>query len=185
MWNYCCSKLSIFLESDLRVLSSFQKEINSTVDSHDWDGFMMNSTPFIAKCLCLLSTGKSSFPVLSLILSFPSHHYLSSVQSLRCVWLFATPWTAAHQASLSISNSQSLLKLMSIELMMSSNHLILCCPLLLLPSIFPSIRALSNYLHLNDYLHLRHWTQYYKKYPSFNPENFSLHNGFSLYSLEF
>jgi len=57
----------------------------------------------------------------------------SSVQSLIRVWLFATPWTAAHQASLSITNSQSLLKLMSIESVMSSNHLILCHPLLLLP----------------------------------------------------
>ena len=56
-------------------------------------------------------------------------HSVQSVQSLRCVQLFATPWTAAHQASLSITKSQSLLKLMSIELMMSSNHLILCHPL--------------------------------------------------------
>ena len=68
----------------------------------------------------------------------------SSVQSLSHVWLFATPWTAGHQASLSIINSQSLLKLMSIELVMPSSHLILCCPLLLLPSIFPSIRVFSN-----------------------------------------
>ena len=68
----------------------------------------------------------------------------SSVQSLSHVWLFATPWIAAHQASLSITNSQSLLKLMSIKLVMPSNHLILCCPLLLLPSIFPSIRVFSN-----------------------------------------
>ena len=64
-----------------------------------------------------------------------------SVQSLSCVWLFATLWIAAHQASLSIANSQSLLKPMSIELVMPSNHLILCCPLLLSPSIFPSIRV--------------------------------------------
>ena len=67
-----------------------------------------------------------------------------SVQSLSCVQLFATPWTAAHQASLSITNSQSLLKLMSIESVMLSNHLILCCNRLLLPSIFPSIRVFSN-----------------------------------------
>ena len=60
------------------------------------------------------------------------------------VWLFATPWTAAHQATPSITNSRSLLKLISIELVMSSYHLILCCPLLLLPSIFPSIRVFSN-----------------------------------------
>ena len=64
-----------------------------------------------------------------------------SVQSLSCVWLFATPWTAAHQASPSITNSRSLLILMSIEPVMPSNHLILCCPLLLPPSIFPSIRV--------------------------------------------
>ena len=65
----------------------------------------------------------------------------SSVQLLSHVRLFATPWTTAHQSSLSITNSQSLLKLMSIESMMPSNHLILCRPLLLLPSTFPSIRV--------------------------------------------
>ena len=68
----------------------------------------------------------------------------SSVQWLSRVRLFETSWTAACQASLSITNSQSLLKLKSIELVMPSNHLILCCPLLLLPSIFPSIRVFSN-----------------------------------------
>ena len=68
----------------------------------------------------------------------------SSVQSLSHVRLFATPWTAACQASLSITSSQSLPKLMSIESVMPSNHLIVCCPLLLLPSIFPSIRVFSN-----------------------------------------
>ena len=70
----------------------------------------------------------------------------SSVQSLSHVWLFATPCTAARQASLSITNSQSLLKLMPIESVMPSNHLILCRPLLLLPSIFPSIRVFLNEL---------------------------------------
>ena len=70
--------------------------------------------------------------------------YSVSVQSLSCVWLFAIPWTAACQASLSITNSQSLLKLMSIESVMPPNHLILCRPFLLLPSIFPSIRVFSN-----------------------------------------
>ena len=69
---------------------------------------------------------------------------ISSVQLLSHVQLFATPWTAGHQASLSITNSQTLLKLMSIESVMPSNHLILCCPLLLLPSIFLSIRVFSN-----------------------------------------
>ena len=70
--------------------------------------------------------------------------WISSVQSLSRVQLFVTPWTAACQASLSITNSQSFLKLMSIELVMPSNHLILCHPLLLLLSIFPSIGVFSN-----------------------------------------
>ena len=68
----------------------------------------------------------------------------SSVQWLSCVWLFATPWIAAHQASLSIINSRSSLKFTSIESVMPSSHLILCCPLLLLPPIPPSIRVFSN-----------------------------------------
>ena len=71
----------------------------------------------------------------------------SSVQSLSCVQLFATPWIAAHWASLSITNSQSLLKLMSIESVMPSSHLILCRPLLLLPPIPPSISIFSNWIN--------------------------------------
>ena len=70
--------------------------------------------------------------------------YYSSVQLLSCVWLFATPWTAAHQASLSITNSWSLFKFMSIQPVMPSNNLILRRPLLLLPSVFPSIRIFFN-----------------------------------------
>ena len=73
-----------------------------------------------------------------------SRRGFSSVQSLSCVQLFATPWTAARQASQSTINFWSLLKLISIESVMTSNHLILCCPLLYLPSIFPSIRVFSN-----------------------------------------
>ena len=69
---------------------------------------------------------------------------LNSVQSLSCVWLFATPWTAACQTSLSITNSQSLLRLISIESVMPSSHLIFCHPLLLLTSMFPNIRVFSN-----------------------------------------
>ena len=71
-------------------------------------------------------------------------HFHHSVQLLSCVWLLATTWTSAHQASLSLTNSQSLLKLTSIESVMPSNHLILCRPLLLLPSIFPIIRVFSK-----------------------------------------
>ena len=80
---------------------------------------------------------------------------LSLVQLFSHVWFFATPWTAAHQASLSITNSRSLVKLMSIELVIPSNHLILCCPLLLLPLIFPSIRVFSN----ESFLHIT-WPKY-------------------------
>ena len=71
-------------------------------------------------------------------------YLFSSVQSLSCVQLFVTPWTTACQASLSTTDSWSLLKLMSIEAVMPSNHLILCCPFLLLPSIFPSILLPSD-----------------------------------------
>ena len=90
----------------------------------------------------------------------------SSVQSLSCVWLFATPWTAAHQASLSITNSWSLLQLMSIESVMPSNHLILCRPFLLFPSIFPSIRVFSN----ESVLHIR-WSKYWSFSFSIIPSN--------------
>ena len=69
---------------------------------------------------------------------------VSSVQLLSCVWLFVTPWTTAHQASLSITNSHRLFKLMSIESLMTSNNLSLCCPLFLLHSIFANIRVFSN-----------------------------------------
>ena len=79
------------------------------------------------------------------------HYWFSSVQLLSRIWLFVTPWTAARQAFLSITNFQSLLKLMSLESVMSSNHLILCLPLLLLPSIFPSIRVFFN----ESVLHIR------------------------------
>ena len=84
------------------------------------------------------------------------HLCMSSVPLLSCVRLFVTPWTAARQASLSITNSWSLLRLMSIELVMPSNHLILCYTLLLLPSVFPSIRVFSN----ESVLHIR-WPQYW------------------------
>ena len=89
-----------------------------------------------------------------------------AVQLLSCVQLFVTPWTAAHQASLSFTISWSLLKLMSIELVMASNHLILCCPLLLLPSIFPSIRVSSN----ESTLHIR-WPKYWSFSFNISPSN--------------
>ena len=90
----------------------------------------------------------------------------SSVQLLSPARFLVTPWTAPCQASLSITNSWSLLKLMSFELVMSSNHLILCHPLLLLPSIFPIIRVLSN----ESVLHIR-WPKYWSFSFSISPSN--------------
>ena len=90
----------------------------------------------------------------------------SSVQLLRLVWLFVTPWTAWRQACLSITSSQSLLKFMSIDSVMPFNHLILYHPLLLLPSIFPSIRVFSN----ESGLHIR-WLKYWSFSFSISPSN--------------
>ena len=84
------------------------------------------------------------------------HIEFSSVQLLSHIRLFATPWTTARQATLSITNCQSLPKPMSIELVTPSNHFIFCCPLLLMPSIFPSIRVFSN----ESALHIR-WPKYW------------------------
>ena len=95
---------------------------------------------------------------ISLLLLLLSH--------FSCVQLFVTPWTIAYQASLSIANSWSLLKLMSIESVMPSNHLILCRPLLLLPSIFPSIRVFSN----ESVLHIR-WSKYWSFSFNISPSN--------------
>ena len=98
---------------------------------------------------------------------FEITHTLSvSVQSLSHVSLFATPWTAARQASLSITNSWSLLRLMSIESVMPCNHLILCSPLLLPPSVFPSIRVFSN----KSVLHIK-WPKYWCFSFSITPSN--------------
>ena len=91
---------------------------------------------------------------------------VSPFQSHICVWLFVTPWIAVHQATLSITNSWSFLKLMSIELVMSSSHLILCYPLLLLPLIPPSIRVFSN----RSTLHIR-WPKYWSFRFSISPSN--------------
>ena len=90
----------------------------------------------------------------------------ASVQSLSYDGLFATPWTAAHQASLSITNSRSLLKYTSIKSVMPSNHLILCHPLLLLPSIFPSIRVFSNESALRT-----RWPKFWRISFSISPSN--------------
>ena len=93
-------------------------------------------------------------------------HQFSSVQSLSCVQLFATPWTTAYQASLSIANTESLLKPMSIVSVMSSNHHILCHPLLFLPPIFPRFMAFSN----ETVLRIR-WPKYWSFSFSISPSN--------------
>ena len=101
----------------------------------------------------------------------------SSIQSLSRVQLFATPWTAARQASLSITNSRNLLKLTSIVSVMPYNHLILCCPLLLLPSIFPSIRIFSN----ESALHMR-WPKYWNF--SFSISSSNEHSGLISFKMD-
>ena len=129
---------------------------------------------FILK-LCLLTGNKinllNSCQFLKTLDSFFFFFYhfirflLSSVQLLSCIQLFVTPWTAVHQASLFITNTRSLFKFMSIESVMPSNHLILCCPLLL-PSIFPSIRVFSN----KSVIHIR-WPKYWSFSFSISPSN--------------
>ena len=110
----------------------------------------------ICSCTVLYNQESDNFPF----------YIFSSVQLLSHVRLFAAPWTAACQASLSITNSQSLLKLMSIKLVMPSNHLILCHPLLLLPSIFPSTRVFAN----ESVLRIR-WPKYWSFSFSISPSN--------------
>ena len=105
---------------------------------------------------------------------------LSSVQSLSHVRLFATPWTAARQTSLPITNSRSLLKLMSIELVIPSNHFIFCYPLLLLPSIFPNIRVFSN----ESISHIR-WPKFWSFSFSISPSNeYSEQTGLDLLAVQ-
>ena len=116
--------------------------------------------------LCLhLTTNRREESVMNYCL-INSVVQFSSIQSLSCVRLFATPWTAARQASLSITNCWSLPKCMSIESVMPSNHLILCCSLLLLPSIFPSIRGFSN----ESALQIR-WPKYWSFSFNITPSN--------------
>ena len=111
--------------------------------------FLISSCYPLELCIKWVYLSFSPLPLASSLLPLPleRERYMrqfNSVQSLSLVRLFAVPWIAACQSSLSITNSWTLLKLMSIESMMPSNHLILCCPLLLLPPIPPSIRVFSN-----------------------------------------
>ena len=137
--------------------------------------FPMNQVIHFSHSACF----PASFLLLSSPLLLPPPHsyeqglwcqtdwpHISSVQSLSRVWLFVTPRTAAHQASLSITNSQSLPKLMSTESVMPSNHLILCLPLLLPPSVFPSIEVFSS-----EPVFRIQWPKYWSFSFSINPSN--------------
>ena len=118
---------------------------------------------FLSQCKILeLDIGKNS----NGSKKFPFWVWFSSVQSLSCVWFFATPWTAACQASLSITNSRSLLRLMSVESVMPSSHLIPCHPLPLLLPIPPSIRVFSN----ESILRMK-WPKYWNFSFSISPSN--------------
>ena len=134
--------------------------------------FLISRTSYeaqIVDCLCPWA--------LCLVVKFQNQFWISSVQSLSRVWLFVTTWPATCQASLSIINSWSPPKPMSIESVMPSNHLILCRPLLLLPSIFPSIRVFSN----ESALHIR-WPKYWSF--SFNISSSSEHPGLISFRLD-
>ena len=106
------------------------------------------------------------FPILDISYKWNHTIQFNSIQPLSSVWRFATPWTAAHQASLSITNSRSPPKPMSIESVMPYTHLILCCPLHFPPSIFPRIRVFSNELAL----HIR-WPNYWSFSFKISPSN--------------
>ena len=137
-----------------------------------WQMGYPTSAPWEAHSMCLCAassvTSDSVQPYGLLPARLPVHQF-SSVQSFSHVRLFVTPWTSACQAYLSITNSQSLLKLMSIESVMSSNYLILCHPLLLLPSVFPSIKVFSN----ESALHIR-WPKYWSLARNLNLSTHSL-----------
>ena len=141
-----------------------------THDTHHWanemgNSWLLPSTHSLGQTVSHHS-GPSGFVPCTVGGRFINSIRISSVQSLSHVQLFATPWTAAKQASLSFTNFLSLLRLMSIKLVMPSNHLILCCPLLLLPSIFPSIRVFSK----ESVLHIR-WLNYWNFNFSLSPPN--------------
>ena len=132
------------------VSESLWKESSST-NTFPLDSWEPLQTSDLQNCRII----KSSYVTMFVMICYSSNHF-NSVQSLSRVWLFVTPWTAARQASLSITNSRSPPKPMSIVSVMPSNHLILCRPLLLLPSVFPSIRVFSN----ESALHIR-WPKYW------------------------
>ena len=165
-------------QGGLACCDSWGRKESDTTERLIWSDLMLYIVINIYISYKYLYCYKYSFPMLmtknlrrtnSITLKYLLINFLltfSSVQSLSCVQLFATPWTSARQASLSITNSQSPLKLISIESVMPSNHLILCCPFLLLPSIFPSIKIFSK----EEVLHIR-WPTYWSFTFSISPSN--------------
>ena len=151
--NHILAKVTILNEP---VKSSLRLESGCPIILHHWRQFGPSYLPNISF---------SKFQPHSLSFGYYISQF-SSVQSLSLVWLSVSPWTAAHQASLSITNSRSPSKPMSIVSVMPSNHLILCFPLLLLPSIFPNIRVFSN----ESALHIR-WPKYWSFSFSISPSN--------------
>jgi len=138
------------------VLASFLPKKSQGWSPSEWTGWIFLQSRGLSRVFSNITVQKHQFFGAQLSSQSNSHiHtwllekpyisiYIVVVQSFSCVQFFVTPWTAACQASLSFTSSKSLLKLMSIDLVMPSNHLILCRPLLLLPSIFSSIRVFSN-----------------------------------------
>ena len=131
-WNRSCNNL-------VEHCNTVKQRLLSTFQSRYWAGQNVHFSSVSS-----YGTTQTNFLSNTIILIFHTFSIFSSVQSLSCVQLFAIPWTSACKASQSIINSQSLLKLMSIESVMPPNHLTLCRPLLLLPSIFPSINVFTN-----------------------------------------
>ena len=149
------------IRTERTILRSVKSEISRTLglDLQSFNNILKTQTHWT------WSSHRLHHAVTWTLIDYKCVNKLSSVQLLSRVRLFATPWTAAHQASLSITNSQSSLKLMSIESVMPSSHLILCSPLLL-PSIFPSIGVFSN----ESALQIR-WPKYWSFSFSISPSN--------------
>ena len=144
------------------------REISTPKEKHMLSGsfLLLDNFPKKLKIYLICNLKRIGGTFLTFLVGSLGYHWaFSSVQSLSHVGLFAAPWTAACQASLSITNSQSMLKLMSLKLVMPTNHLALCRPLLLLPPIFPSIRIFSN----ESVLHIR-WPKHWSFSFSISPE---------------
>ena len=159
----------VYVSCGVFIHALYQGEEVPFLSSYHLSEFFFASCSEVYSCSCPGCTGRigsTSFSLNQKCTLFLWWYFVVVVQSLSRVHLFVTPWITAHQASLSIANSWSLLKLMSIDSVMPSNHLILCHPLLLLPSIFPSIRVFSN----EPVLCIR-WPKYWSFSFSISPSN--------------